>query len=107
MRKKLLPTEIPTKPGYYWAKWKIPSDDTPPEVFEFPFEDRIIHVFRVMGSLHKARTKTDEVLLEVPLADLSKRRDLVPGLQWIIPLCLDRNVAGTIRIGNLRTPIIR
>lgn len=27
---KKLPTgqNIPTKPGYYWAKWRIPADDT-------------------------------------------------------------------------------
>lgn len=31
MGKKHLPMEIPLKPGYYRAKWRIPSDDTPEE----------------------------------------------------------------------------
>lgn len=48
----------------------------------------------------KAKTMTDEEIIIAPVKFLQINKKLIPGLNWIIPLCLDQHLKEPLIINN-------
>jgi hypothetical protein len=77
---------IPTKPGYYWAKWRIPSDDTPPECFVLSDTWEIVQVNANQVDWADDPMADEALSVMVPGVQQSQWRDCFVWGDFVAPL---------------------
>lgn len=55
-----------------------------------------VHFFIGRGAVRAARTQTDEVIRVEKINELP--RNVIPNLRWLIPLCLDIDIAKPVKV---------